>query len=78
MKRTEIGNFLVIDPKVCHGRMTFKGTRVPVDTVLTLLGKGYPLEQLLSSYPEVPPKAVEEALELAVQLLQKQYRLIAA
>gem|GEM_PF-6236567 len=41
-----VGRFLVKDPGVCHGRLTFKGTRVPVETVLHGLGKGRSNEPL--------------------------------
>lgn len=51
MRKVEIGEYLVIDPEICHGQMTFKGTRVPVDTVLTFLAKGYSVDQLLRSWP---------------------------
>ncbi len=32
-----VGKHLVIDPRVCHGALTFRGTRVPVETVLLRL-----------------------------------------
>jgi uncharacterized protein (DUF433 family) len=47
--------------------MTFKGTRVPIDTVLTFLAKGYSVDQLLCSWPELHRPAVEEAIGLAGQ-----------
>lgn len=74
MKYVEIGKYLVIDPDVCHGQLTFKGTRIPVDTVLALLAKGYSIEQLLKSYPELSRAAIEEALHLAMDALQAHYR----
>jgi uncharacterized protein (DUF433 family) len=70
MRKVEIGNYLVIDPGICHGQMTFKGTRVPVDTVLTFLAKGYSVDQLLRSWPELTRPAIEEAISLASQSLQ--------
>ena len=73
MHRVEIGNYLVIDPEICHGQMTFKGTHVPVDTVPTSLAKGYSVDQLLRSWPELTRPAVEEAIYLASQSLQKHY-----
>lgn len=73
MTRTEIGKYLVIDPEICHGQMTFKGTRVPVDTVLSYLAKGYSLDQLLRSWPELTRPAVEEAIDLASQALRARY-----
>ncbi len=73
MKRFEVGRYLVIDPGICHGQMTFKGTRVPVETALALLGKGYSVEQLLKSYPELTREAIEEAIYLATESLQLRY-----
>jgi uncharacterized protein (DUF433 family) len=70
MSRVEIGRHLVVDPEICHGQMTFKGTRIPVDTVLTFLAKGYSVDQLLRSWPELSHPAVEEAIYLASQALQ--------
>lgn len=71
----EIGNYLVIDQEICHGQMTFRGTRVPVDTVLTFLAKGYTIDQLLRSWPELQRSAVEEAIRLASASLQERYAL---
>ncbi len=62
MKRSEIGNYLVIDPEICHGQMIFNNTRVPVDTILALLAKGNSVNQLLKSYPELTREGVEEAI----------------
>jgi len=73
MRKVEVGNYLMIDPEVCHGQMTFRGTRVPVDTVLTFLAKGYSVDQLLRSWPELTRSAVEEAISLASQSLQAHY-----
>jgi len=62
MQQVEIGDHLVIDQEICHGQMTFRGTRLPVDTVLTFLAKGYSVDQLLRSWPELTRPAVEEAI----------------
>jgi uncharacterized protein (DUF433 family) len=73
MARVKIGDYLVIDPAICHGQMTFKGTRIPVDTILAFLTKGYSVDQLLRSWPELTRSAVEEAILLASQSLQARY-----
>jgi uncharacterized protein (DUF433 family) len=62
MQQVAIGDHLVIDQEICHGQMTFRGTRLPVDTVLTFLTKGYSVDQLLRSWPELTRPAVEEAI----------------
>ena len=74
----EVGNYLVIDPEICHGQMTFRGTRVTVDTVLTFLAKGYTIDQLLRSWPELQRSAIEEAIYMASHSLQERYALPSA
>jgi uncharacterized protein (DUF433 family) len=71
---TFIGQHLVVDPRVCHGKMTFKGTRVPVETILAYLAKGHSLSYLRKSWPEVAPEAIEEAVRLATELFVQHYR----
>ena len=67
MPLIEIGNYLVIDPQICHGQITFKDTRIPIDTILTFLAKGYAIDQILHSWPELTRPAVEEATYLQGQ-----------
>jgi uncharacterized protein (DUF433 family) len=64
-----IGKFLVRDPRICHGELTFRGTRVPVETVLIRLGKGRSVESILESWPELKRDAIEEAVTIAAALL---------
>jgi uncharacterized protein (DUF433 family) len=73
MRKVEISNYLVMDPEICHGQMTFRGTRIPVDTVLAFLAKGYSVDQLLRSWPELTRAAIEEAIALASRSLQIRY-----
>jgi uncharacterized protein (DUF433 family) len=69
MKRVAIGEHLVVEPQVCHGQLTFKGTRAPVETILGRLAKGRTIESILTGWPELPREAVAEALQLAAQAL---------
>src|SRR5437773_11471866 len=71
---TLVGKHLVVDPRVCHGELTFRGTRVPVATILSYLAKGYSLAYLRKSWPEVSSEAIEEAVCLASQRLVEHYR----
>ena len=75
--RIEIGKHLVIDPEVCHGKMTFKGTRVWVEAVLERIGGGDSIDDVLRSWPELTREAVEEALHLAGELLIQNGRVLA-
>jgi len=65
-KRIEIGTHLVMDHEIYHGELTFKGTRVPVDVVLTYVIKGMPLKEVPENWPDVSIAAVREALALGV------------
>jgi uncharacterized protein (DUF433 family) len=69
-----VGKFLTVDPRVCHGELTFRGTRVPVETLLLYLAKGYSLAYLRKSWPEVSTEAIQEAVSLAADVLAQRYR----
>ena len=72
MRRRFLGQFIVADPKVCHGKPTFVGTRIMVSQVLQQLGKGLSAEKIVREWrgsvsreaiAEVSaPPGVEEAL----------------
>jgi uncharacterized protein (DUF433 family) len=65
MEPLAVGHFLVVDSRICHGKLTFKGTRVPVETVLSFLAQGETIDQVLQGWPEIKRQAVEEAILLA-------------
>jgi uncharacterized protein (DUF433 family) len=65
MKPITVGQYLVVDQRICHGKLTFKGTRVPVEAVLSFLAQGETIEEILQSWPELKRAAVEEAIRLA-------------
>ena len=73
-KSTFVGEYLVVDPRVCHGELTFRNTRVPVETILRYLANGYSLAYLRKSWPEVSAEAIQEAVNLASEHLVQHYR----
>ena len=50
MTRKEYGQFIVADPKICGGDLTFSGTRILVNDVLFLLAQGYDWQQVSAEY----------------------------
>ena len=76
-KRAEIGQHLVIDPEICHGKMTFRGTRVWVEAVLQRIESGESIDDILRNWPELTREAIEEALHLAGELLIQNGRVLA-
>ena len=76
MPKIEVGNYLVIDPEVYHGEIIFKGTRIPVKTVMTFLQLGDSIDDILAGYPNLTKEAVEEVIQMATEALinQLQYK----
>ena len=53
------------DPEILGGIPVFTGTRVPVDTLLVYLRKGYRIEDFRDDFPSVRREQAEALLELA-------------
>ena len=71
-RRVELGKYIVADPEVCHGKPTFKGTRVMVWQVFEHLALGEPLENFPKYFPgRVSLAAAREALQLGKQLFAR-------
>ena len=63
--RTEVVDhaldYIEADPEVLNGTPVFKGTRVPIDSVLASLDAGVSLSRLQKSYPFLSDELVESA-----------------
>jgi uncharacterized protein (DUF433 family) len=66
-----LGEYVVCAPGVCGGRPTFKYRRIGVQNALELLSGGWTVEQVSQEY-DLPVVAIQEALDLAVQAINKQ------
>jgi uncharacterized protein (DUF433 family) len=65
MKRLKLGEYIVTDPDICHGKPTFKGTRIMVKQVLDMVAEGIAWEQIIVEYDgAISRKAIAEALRL--------------
>lgn len=60
---------IVRDKEILGGTPVFRGTRVPVQTLLEYLEGGQTLDEFLDDFPTVTRKAAVAALELAKSLL---------
>ena len=47
MKSMIIGCYIVADPKICHGKPTFRGTRIMVSDVLEQIEEGLTWESII-------------------------------
>ena len=74
MKRVELGKYVVSDPSICHGKLTFKGTRVLIEPVLADFANGVTIDDIVTKdWPTITKEAVEEALMLAIHSMVKDY-----
>ena len=76
MKRVVINQYIVADPKICHGKPTFKGTRIMVWRVLEMLKAGEGIEAIVQDFPSLSPKHIEAALAYASSLTKEGYVVI--
>jgi uncharacterized protein (DUF433 family) len=65
--RTELGRYIVADPAICHGKPTFKGTRIMVWQVLEDVADGRSWDFICNTRwgGRLPLAAVAEAVKLA-------------
>ena len=68
--------WIVVDPRICHGKPVFKGTRVLVSDVLEMLAEGMSVDEILEEYPQLNREMILEALALAAELLRSERRVI--
>lgn len=69
-KRKELGQYIVTDPEICHGQLTFKGTRIMVKSVLYYVAQGRDWDWISRAYlGKVGREAIAEAVSLASEAL---------
>lgn len=68
IRKKLIGRYIVTDPQVCHGKPTFRGTRIMVSQVLQQVAGGMAWETIVNEWGgKVSKEAIAEAVGLAVQ-----------
>ena len=56
---------IVRDPRIAGGQAVFKGTRVPLRTVLASLAEGATAAEILADFPTLAPDDVRAAIAFA-------------
>jgi uncharacterized protein (DUF433 family) len=73
MKRREYGRYIVSDPKVCRGALTFKGTRILVSVVLDMVARGMSWDEICREFHDrISKEHIAEAVKLAKDALMRQ------
>jgi len=67
-----MGRHIVTDPQICHGKPTFRGTRIMVADVLDQVAEGLAWETITEEWHNsITKAAIAEAVYLASQALLK-------
>ena len=73
MRRKTLGRYIVVDPEICHGRPTFRGTRIRVLQVLKQVAKGIDWDTIVWQWRgNVSRDAIAEAVGLAGDAFKEQ------
>jgi uncharacterized protein (DUF433 family) len=66
-----LGRYIVADPDVCHGKPTFRGTRIMVSQVLKQVAKEMSWDAISAEWRgAVTREAIAEAVELAQRIFE--------
>jgi uncharacterized protein (DUF433 family) len=58
-------NRITLDPDKCFGKPWVRGLRIPVATILSCLGSGMSVEDVLGEWPELEREDIYQALSYA-------------
>ena len=64
---------ITIDPDVCNGKPTIKGTRITAQTVLEFLAAGDSIEDVLEEYPSLSREDVLDCVKFSSELMKHQF-----
>ena len=62
MKSHPLLERISIDPRVCFGKPTVRGTRIWVSLILDLLAGGMSMGELLEEYPQLTTEDIRAAI----------------
>ena len=64
---------IVIDPLICHGAATIRGTRIMVSVILDNLAAGTTHEEILASYPSLTLSDIQAAMAYAAEIARERF-----
>ena len=63
---------IVLDSKILTGKPIIKGTRISVEFVIDLLGRGWTNEQILGEYDHLSAEDIQACLAYAGDILKSE------
>lgn len=73
MKKVVVNQYIVADPQICHGKPTFKGTRIMVWQILEMLEAGLNDKEIIKEFPSLTSEHIKAALNYASSLTKEGY-----
>jgi uncharacterized protein (DUF433 family) len=64
---------IVVDPEIMAGKPVIKGTRIPVDLIIKLLGEGMKQEDILEGYPSLAEDDIKASLLYGASVVSSEY-----
>ena len=64
---------IVIDPNICFGKPTIRGTRIWVSLILDFLANGMTPEEILAEYPHLGPEDIQAAIAYGAEMSRERY-----
>lgn len=62
---------ITIDPEKMGGVPCIRGLRIPVVTIVRLVGQGVSDKEILADYPDLKPEDIREAVSYAAQAMDE-------
>jgi uncharacterized protein (DUF433 family) len=66
----ELRTRIIVDPGIMVGKPIIKGTRIPVDAIITRIAEGMSIKEILEDYPNLTSDDVKAALEYTVDIIR--------
>ena len=63
---------IVIDPDILVGKPVIRGTRIAVDLVIDLLGRGWTVDQVLAEYDHLSRENIQACLAYSAEILRSE------
>ena len=73
MKSHPLLERISIDPRVCFGKPTVRGTRIWVSLILDLLAGGMSMGELLEEYPQLTTDDIRAAIAYGAEMSRERY-----
>jgi len=62
---------ITVDPQQMGGVPCIRGLRIPVATIIGMIGEGMPESDILAAYPDLEPGDIREALRFAAEAVRE-------